>query len=231
MCGVVTRRDYFVSTRQLVDELALHSFDVFTGITGISLHEASVVFLGQHLAHGNIEALYVHGAPFNDATLIRSKTPLWFPRNSYSMISCCGHKNVLQGLYRRRERINVLALIYTYRIYPVQRKKVLLEAVRGLYYTHTPDTHANKRAITEAGMYSGAVARAAELRKHTQNDSKCAELSWKCIPLARECYGAWCLEALKAFSQVANCLAIRGNTSKSMALTDLFGRLSHRLTN
>ena len=38
-------------------------------------------------------------------------------------------------------------------------------------------------AITEAGMYSGAAARAAELRKHTQNDSKCAELSWKCIPL------------------------------------------------
>ena len=32
-----------------------------------------------------------------------------------------------------------------------------------------------------------------------------------------------------AFSQVATCLAIRGNTSKSMALTDLFGRLSHSL--
>ena len=70
--------------------------------------------------------------------------------------------------------------------------------------------------------YSGAVARAAELRKHTQNDSKCAELSWKCIPLAVECY-------VKAFSQVATRLAIRGNTSKSMALTDLFGRLSHSL--
>eukprot|EP00731_Ephydatia_muelleri_P008202 Em0004g540a len=36
-------------------------------------------------------------------------------------------------------------------------------------------------------------------------------------------------EALKAFSQVATRLAIRGNTSKSMALTDLFGRLSHSL--
>ena len=64
--------------------------------------------------------------------------------------------------------------------------------------------------ITEAGIYSGAAARAAELRKHTQNDSKCAELSWKCIPLAVECYGAWSPEALKAFSQVATCLAIRG---------------------
>ena len=75
-------------------------------------------------------------------------------------------------------------------------------------------------------MYSGAAARAAELRKHTQNDSKCAELS---IPLAVECYGAWSPEALKAFSQVATRLAIRANTSKYMALTDLFGRLSHSL--
>ena len=87
----------------------------------------------------------------------------------------------------------------------------------------------NSSTITEAGMYSGAAVRAAELRKHTQNDSKCAELSWKCIPLAVECYGAWGPEALKAFSQVATRLAICGNTSKSMALTDLFGRLSHSL--
>eukprot|EP00731_Ephydatia_muelleri_P033831 Em0039g17a len=99
---------------------------------------------------------------------------------------------------------------------------------------HYPDLDHVPRAllastITEAGMYSGAAARAAELRKHTQNDSKCAELSWKCIPLAVECYGAWGPEALKAFSQVATRLAIRGNTSKSMALTDLFGRLSHSL--
>ncbi|KAL5477912.1 hypothetical protein EMCRGX_G024767 [Ephydatia muelleri] len=42
----------------------------------------------------------------------------------------------------------------------------------------------NSSTITEAGMYSGAAAKAAELRKHTKNDSKCAELSWKCIPLA-----------------------------------------------
>eukprot|EP00731_Ephydatia_muelleri_P008724 Em0004g1062a len=69
----------------------------------------------------------------------------------------------------------------------------------------------NSSTITEAGMYSGVAARAAELRKHTQNDSKCAELSWKCIPLAVECYGAWGPEALKAFSQVATRLAIRGN--------------------
>ena len=87
----------------------------------------------------------------------------------------------------------------------------------------------NSSIIMEADMYSGVAARAAEFRKHTQNDTKCAELSWKCIPLAVESYGAWGPEALKAFSQVATRLAIRGSTSKSMALIDLFGRLSHSL--
>ena len=87
----------------------------------------------------------------------------------------------------------------------------------------------NSSIIMEVGMYSGVAARAAKFRKHTQNDTKCAELSWKCIPLAVESYGAWGPEALKAFSQVATRLAIRGNTSKSMTLTDLFGHLSHSL--
>ena len=73
------------------------------------------------------------------------------------------------------------------------------------------------------------IKRIHEHLHYSYYDSKCAELSWKCIPLAVECYGAWGPEALKAFSQVATHLAIRGNTSKSMALTDLFGRLSHSL--
>ena len=61
-------------------------------------------------------------------------------------------------------------------------------------------------------MYSGIDARAAELREHSENDKKCAQLSWKCILLAVESYGAWGPEALKGFSQVATSLAIRGNT-------------------
>ena len=41
----------------------------------------------------------------------------------------------------------------------------------------------------------------------------------------------WCMgqEALRAFSQVATHLAICGNTSKSKALADLYGHLSHSL--
>ena len=44
----------------------------------------------------------------------------------------------------------------------------------------------NYSVIMEAGMYSGIAARAAEFRKHSENDTKCAQLSWKCIPLGIE---------------------------------------------
>ena len=44
--------------------------------------------------------------------------------------------------------------------------------------------------IMEVGIYSGVAARAAEFRKHSEDDTKCAALSWKCIPLAVESYGA-----------------------------------------
>ena len=60
----------------------------------------------------------------------------------------------------------------------------------------------------------------------TENDHKCAELGWQCVPLAVENYGAWGPEALKAFSQVASWLAIRGNTPKSKVVAELYGRLS-----
>ena len=75
-------------------------------------------------------------------------------------------------------------------------------------------------------MYQGVPAKAAEHRKHTENDPKCAELGWRCVPLAVENYGAWGPEALRAFSQVASRLAIRGNTPKSKVEAELFGRLS-----
>eukprot|EP00731_Ephydatia_muelleri_P015073 Em0008g793a len=77
----------------------------------------------------------------------------------------------------------------------------------------------NSSAIMEVGMYSGVAARAAEFRKHSENDTKCAQLS----------YSAWGPEALMAFSQVATHLAICGNTYKSKVLADLYGCLSHTL--
>ena len=71
------------------------------------------------------------------------------------------------------------------------------------------------------------LTRAAEVRKHPQSDSKCAEISWKYILLAVSRV-FWCMGS-RGFKGLITRLAIRGNTSKSMALTDLFGRLSHSL--
>ena len=75
-------------------------------------------------------------------------------------------------------------------------------------------------------MYQGVSAKSAEHRKHTENDPKCVELGWRCIPLAVENYGAWGPEASKAFSRVATRLAIRGNTPKAKIVAELYGHLS-----
>ena len=54
----------------------------------------------------------------------------------------------------------------------------------------------------------------------------CAELGWRCIPLAVENYGAWGPQALRAFSQVAPRLAICDNTPKSKVVAEVYGHLS-----
>ena len=62
-------------------------------------------------------------------------------------------------------------------------------------------------------MYQGVSAKAAEHRKKkkNENDPRCAELGWRCVPLAVENYGAWGPEV---FLQVASQLAIRGKTPR-----------------
>ena len=79
----------------------------------------------------------------------------------------------------------------------------------------------NSLNMLEAGMYQGVPAKAAEHRKHTENDPKCAELGWQCAPLVVENYGAWEPGVLRAFSQVASRLAICGNTPKSKVVAEL----------
>ncbi|KAL5464058.1 hypothetical protein EMCRGX_G033016 [Ephydatia muelleri] len=76
----------------------------------------------------------------------------------------------------------------------------------------------NSLNMLEAGMYCTRVFQQRQLSTENipvDNDPKCAELGWRCIPLAVENYGAWGLEALRTFSQVASRLAIRDNTPKS----------------
>ena len=72
----------------------------------------------------------------------------------------------------------------------------------------------------------GAAAEAAENRKHTANDPKCAELGWRCVPLAVETYCNWGEEARRTFTLLATRLAF-GSSSfrKARVISDMFGRL------
>ena len=74
-------------------------------------------------------------------------------------------------------------------------------------------------------MYQCVSAKSAEHRKHTEMIP--SVLSWAGdVPLAVESYVTWGPEALRAFSQVATRLAIRGNTPKSKVVAELYDHLS-----
>ena len=61
----------------------------------------------------------------------------------------------------------------------------------------------NSSIVSEAGVTAGVAAKAAEVRKHYENDANCTELGWICVPLAVELYGAWGVVACNAFSFLA----------------------------
>ena len=73
----------------------------------------------------------------------------------------------------------------------------------------------------------GAAAEAAENRKHPANDPICAELVWRCVPLAVETYCNWGEEARRTFTLLATRLAF-GSSSfrKARVIGDMFGRLN-----
>ena len=64
---------------------------------------------------------------------------------------------------------------------------------------------------------------------NNNNDAKCSDLGWVCIPLVVESYGAWGKEALEAFSMLASRLATSSSRPKSMVLSELYGRLNLHL--
>ena len=84
----------------------------------------------------------------------------------------------------------------------------------------------NSNVLSAAGARAGATSEAAELRKHTVNDAKCAELGWVSIPLVVESYGAWGKEAQQSFSKLATRLAVHGCVQKSMVTFELYARLN-----
>ena len=93
-------------------------------------------------------------------------------------------------------------------------------------YDITVTSPLNPSIILEAGVSAGSAAKAAEVRKHLKYDVKCSELGWRCTPLAVETYGAWGAEACITFSFIASRVAIMTNKSKSIILSNLYGKLS-----
>ena len=91
---------------------------------------------------------------------------------------------------------------------------------------HWSILYTNNSLIREC-FYLLAAAEAAENRKHTANDPKCAELGWRCVPLAVETYCNWGEEARGTFAVLATRLAF-GSSSfrKARVISDMFGRLN-----
>ena len=52
---------------------------------------------------------------------------------------------------------------------------------------------------------------------------------WICVPLVVESYGAWEKEAMNSFSRLASRLATSSSRSKSVVLSELYGRVNLHL--
>ena len=63
-------------------------------------------------------------------------------------------------------------------------------------------------------------------RQHTTNDPKCAELGWRCVPLAVETYCNWGEEARRTFTLLATRLAFGSSSFHKAVISDMFGRLN-----
>ena len=58
------------------------------------------------------------------------------------------------------------------------------------------------------------------------NDPKCAELGWRCVPLAVETYCNWGEEARRTFTLLATRLAFGSSSFRKAVISDMFGRLN-----
>ena len=75
----------------------------------------------------------------------------------------------------------------------------------------------------------GTTALSAEERKHANNDQKCTELNWVCVPMAVEVYGAWGEEAQRTFSRLATRLSVKSSVPRPEALSSIYVRLNMML--
>ena len=63
-------------------------------------------------------------------------------------------------------------------------------------------------------------------RQHEENDAKCKELGWVCVPMVVEAYGAWKTKAMESLAHLASRLATSSNRAKAVVLAELYGRLN-----
>ncbi|KAL5502076.1 hypothetical protein EMCRGX_G008793 [Ephydatia muelleri] len=68
----------------------------------------------------------------------------------------------------------------------------------------------NFNVIAVVGFTGRSPVASAEVRKHSENDTKCEELGWISVSLAVETYGAWDMEA----QYIPSCLALTGFPSE-----------------
>jgi hypothetical protein len=84
----------------------------------------------------------------------------------------------------------------------------------------------NHDLVQGAGTLADQCLLAAEERKHSENDDKCDDLGWQCIPMVASAYGAWGKEATAALSRISWRIAVQEQQSAAKAKKDLFARLS-----
>ena len=84
----------------------------------------------------------------------------------------------------------------------------------------------NSNVLLEEELAAGQAARATEQRKHNENDAKCKELGWVCVPMVVEAYGTWETKAMESFSLLASRLATSSNRAKAEVLAALYGKLN-----
>ena len=96
-------------------------------------------------------------------------------------------------------------------------------AARDLTVVHPLNTKHLTGASTDAG--SAALASAAE-RKHAENEEKCRELGWTCVPVAVTIFGGWSEEADALISRVCERLALSSGARAHRVHSGVRQRLS-----
>ena len=84
----------------------------------------------------------------------------------------------------------------------------------------------NNSHITGASTSAFHCLGIAQDRKHQENDTKCSELNWMCIPVAVTPYGTWGSEGKAALKRVIKSFAIRANQTSSVSQKNAFIRLA-----